>query len=396
MKFGGNQIGKIIGTGTIGNSSISINNVWLVDGLKHNLLSISQFCDNGYDVMFSKTNCTLVNKDDKSITFKGKRVENVYKINFSDLADQKVVCLLSMNDKKWVWHKRLGHANWRLISKISKLQLVKGLPNIDYHSDALCGACQKGKIVKSSFKSKDIVSTSRPLELLHIDLFGPVNTASLYGSKYGLVIVDDYSRWTWVKFIKSKDYACEVFSSFCTQIQSEKELKILKVRSDHGGEFENEPFELFCEKRGILHEFSSPRTPQQNGVVERKNRTLQEMTRTMIHENNLGKHFWAEAVNTSCYIQNRIYIRPMLEKTAYELFKERRPNISYFHQFGCTCYILNTKDYLKKFDAKAQRGIFLGYSERSKAYRVYNSETHCVEESTHVKFDDREPGSKTP
>jgi len=134
--------------------------------------------------MFGKTNCTVVNKDHNSIVFKGKRIENVHKINFSKLVDQKVICLLSVNDKKWVWHRRLGHANWRLISKRSKLQLVKGLPNIDYHSDKLCGACQKGKIVKSSFKTKDIVSTSRPLELLHIDLFGSVNTASLYGSKY--------------------------------------------------------------------------------------------------------------------------------------------------------------------------------------------------------------------
>jgi len=105
-----------------------------------------------------------------------------------------------MNDKKWVLHRRLGHAIWRLISKLSKLQLVKGLPNINYQSDALCGACQKGKIVKSSFKTKDIVSTSKPLELLHIALFGPANSASLYESKYGLVIVDDYSIWTWVKF----------------------------------------------------------------------------------------------------------------------------------------------------------------------------------------------------
>jgi len=131
--------------------------------------------------------------------------------------------------------------------------------------------------------------------------------------------------------------------------------------NSHGGKFENEPFEDFCEKPRIVHD---PRTPQQNGVVERKNRTLQEMARTMIHENNLAKHFWTEAVNTSCYVQNRIYIRPILEKTAYELFKERRPNISYFHQFGCNCYILNNKLYLKKFDAKAQRGISLGYSER--------------------------------
>jgi len=115
----------------------------------------------------------------------------------------------------------------------------------------------------------------------------------------------------------------------------------------------------------------------------------------MIHENKLAKHLWAEAVDTTCYIQNRIYIRHILEKTTYELFKGRRPNISYFHQFGCTCYILNNKLYLKKFDAKAQRGIFLGYSERSKAYKVYNSETLYVEESMHVKFDDKEPGSET-
>jgi len=146
VKFGGNQSGKIIGIGTIGNSSISINNVLLVDGLEHNLLSISQFCDNGYDVMFEKTNCTATNKDNKSIVFKGKRVENVNKFNFSELVDQKVICLLSMNDKKWVWHRRLGHANWRLISKLSKLKLVKGLPNIDYHSNALCGACREERL----------------------------------------------------------------------------------------------------------------------------------------------------------------------------------------------------------------------------------------------------------
>jgi len=199
-----------------------------------------------------------------------------------------------------------------------------------------------------------------------------------------LVIVDDYTRWSWVKFLKSKDDSYDVFSKFCIQVQSEKELKILKVRSDHGGEFENEPFDIFCEKHGVIYEFSSPRTPQQNGVIERKNRSLQS-----------GKTFLAEAVNTACYVQNRIYIRPLLNKTTYELFKGRKPNISYFHQFGCTCYILNNKVYLKKFDAKAQKGIFLGYSERSKTYRLYNSETLCVEESMHVKFDDKEPGDKT-
>ena len=157
---------------------------------------------------------------DKSVVFKGSTKGNVYKINFSDLADLKVVCLLSVNDEKWMWHRRLGHANWRLISKLSKQQLVKGLPDISYHSDSICGACQTGKIVKESFKLKNIVSTSRPLEWLHIDLFGPVSTASINGKKYGLVIVDDYNRWTWVKFLRTKDEAYEVFSTFCTQVQS--------------------------------------------------------------------------------------------------------------------------------------------------------------------------------
>ncbi|KAK2452140.1 putative mitochondrial protein [Trifolium repens] len=392
--FGGNQKGKIIGTGIVGNSSLSIKNVWLVDGLKHNLLSISQFCDSGFIVKFDKEACTVINDSDKSILFKGLRRGNVYKVNLSELTEQKIVCLLSLNDEKWVWHQRLGHANWRLISKLSKLKLVKGLPNLKYHSDALCGPCQIGKISKTSFKPKNIVSTSRPLELLHIDLFGPVSTASINGKKYGLVIVDDYSRWTWVKFLRVKDDAYDVFSIFCTQVQNEKGLKILKVRSDHGGEFENEPFATFCEDHGIVHEFSAPRTPQQNGVVERKNRSLQEMARTMMHETKLAKHFWAEAVNTACYIQNRIYIRPLLNQTTYELFKGRKPNISYFHQFGCTCYILNNKAYKRKFDAKACKGIFIGYSERSKAYRVYNSETNTVEESIHVRFDDKEPDSK--
>ncbi|KAK2435811.1 putative mitochondrial protein [Trifolium repens] len=392
--FGGNQKGKIIGTGIVGNSSLSINNVWLVDGLKHNLLSISQFCDSGFIVKFDKEACTVINDSDKSILFKGLRRGNVYKVNLSELTEQKIVCLLSLNDEKWVWHQRLGHANWRLISKLSKLKLVKGLPNLKYHSDALCGPCQIGKISKTSFKTKNIVSTSRPLELLHIDLFGPVSTASINGKKYGLVIVDDYSRWTWVKFLRVKDDAYDVFSIFCTQVQNEKGLKILKVRSDHGGEFENEPFATFCEDHGIVHEFSAPRTPQQNGVVERKNRSLQEMARTMMHETKLAKHFWAEAVNTACYIQNRIYIRPLLNLTTYELFKGRKPNISYFHQFGCTCYILSNKAYKRKFDAKACKGIFIGYSERSKAYRVYNSETNTVEESIHVRFDDKEPDSK--
>lgn len=185
-------------------------------GGKYNLLNITQFCDSGYEVLFDKNFCSVINECGKSILFKCKKKGNVYKINLSELTDKKVVCLMSVSYEKWVWNKRLGCSNQRLISKLSKLKLVKGLPNLDYHSDSLYGACQVGKINKTSFKSKNIVSTSRPLELFHIDLFGHVGTASINGKKCGLVIVDDYSMWTWVKFLRSKDESYDVFSIFCT------------------------------------------------------------------------------------------------------------------------------------------------------------------------------------
>src|SRR4051812_39401699 len=164
---------------------------------------------------------------------------------------------------------------------------------------------------------------------------------------------------------------------------------VVAIRSDHGGEFENHFFENYCDKHGIEHNFSAPRTPQQNGVVERKNRVLEELARTMLNESNLPKYFWADAISTACYVLNRIIIRPILNKTPYELLKGRKPNVSHLHVFGCKCFVLNNgKDNLGKFDAKADEGIFLGYSQSSKAYRVYNKRLLIVEESVHVSFDE--------
>ncbi|KAH9792990.1 Integrase catalytic domain-containing protein [Citrus sinensis] len=227
----------------------------------------------------------------------------------------------------------------------------------------------------------------------NVDLFGPSRYASLSGKYYAFVIVDDYSRYTWVLFLANKDDAIDVFRIFYKKVQNEKGYSITCIRSDHGGEFENHAFENFCNNLGIEHQFSSPRTPQQNEVVERKNRSIQEIGRTMLNENSLPKYFWAEAVNTACYVLNRVLIRPNLNKTPYELWKDRKPNIGYFKVFGCKCFVLNTKDNLGKFDLKSDVGIFLGYSNSSKAYRVYNKRTLIVEEFMHVTFDESNPSS---
>ncbi|GJW93847.1 retrovirus-related pol polyprotein from transposon TNT 1-94 [Tanacetum coccineum] len=171
---------------------------------------------------------------------------------------------------------------------------------------------------------------------------------------------------------------------------------IVSIRTDHGREFDNEvQFGEFCNANGITHNFSAPRTPQSNGVVERKNRTLQEMSRTMLNEQSLPQKFWCNAVDTSTYILNRILIRAILGKTPYELLKGRKPTLDYFRVFGSKCFILNTKDYLTKFDPKSYEGIFLGYSQNSKAYIILNKHTRKVKESLNVTFDETPPPSKT-
>ncbi|CAL9011462.1 unnamed protein product, partial [Prunus brigantina] len=235
------------------------------------------------------------------------------------------------------------------------------------------------------------MTTTRPLELIHMDLIGPIQTISLGGKKYILVVVDDYSRFTWVAFLKDKGETFIHFKSIVNKIQNEKERTVnslSRMRSDHGTEFDNSSFIEYCDELGIRHEFSSPITPQQNGVVERKNRVLIEMARVMLSGKSLPKFFWAEAVNTSCYVINRVYTRPNSDKTPYELWKAKKPNLKYFRVFGSLCYILRDREHLAKFDSKSDEGIFLGYSLNSRAFRVFNNRTKTMMESSNVVIDD--------
>ncbi|GKB00635.1 retrovirus-related pol polyprotein from transposon TNT 1-94 [Tanacetum coccineum] len=244
------------------------------------------------------------------------------------------------------------------ITKDGKV-IVRNLPKLKFDQHFF-DACKIRKQAHASHKAKNIVSMTRCLELLYMDLFGPSAIRSYGGNRYTLVIVDDYSR------------------------------------TDHGREFDNEvQFGEFCNSNGITHNFSAPRTPQSNGVVERKNRTLQEMSRTMLNEQSLPQKFWCNAIDTSTYILNRILIRAILGKTPYELLRGRKPTLDYFRVFGSKCFILNTKDYLTKFDPKSYEGVFLGYSQNSKAYIILNKHTRKVEESLNVTFDETPPPSKT-
>jgi transposase InsO family protein len=163
---------------------------------------------------------------------------------------------------------------------------------------------------------------------LHMDLFGMIAYISIGGSKYCLVIMDDYSRFTWVFFLQEKSQTQETLKGFLRWAQNKFELRIKKIRSNNGTEFKNSQIERFLEDEGIKHEFSSPYTPQQNGVVERKNRTLLDMARTMLDEYKTPDRFWAKAINTTCYSINRLYLHRILKKTSYELLTGKNPNVS--------------------------------------------------------------------
>ncbi|GJW56901.1 retrovirus-related pol polyprotein from transposon TNT 1-94 [Tanacetum coccineum] len=284
------------------------------------------------------------------------------------------------------------HGN--IIGKAIK-ELVRNLPKLKF-DQYFCDAYKMGKQAHASHKAKNVVSTTRCLELLHMDLFGPSAVQSYGGNHYTLVIVEDYSRYTWTRFLKDKAEAFDQFKIFSRKIQNQLGCSIVSIRTDHGREFDNEvQFGEFCNAKGITHNFSAPRTPQSNGVVERKNGTLQEMSRTMLNEQSLSQKFWCNAVDTSTYILNRILIRAILGKTPYEILRGRKPTLDYFRVFGSKCFILNTKDYLTKFDPKSYEGVFLGYFQNSKVYIILNKHTRKIEESLNVKFDETPPPSKT-
>ncbi|OAY43379.2 hypothetical protein MANES_08G063666v8 [Manihot esculenta] len=235
VTFGDNGKGKIVGIGKVGKENSPIlDKVLLVDGLKHNLLSVSQLCDKGCRVIFESKSCFVSRMSDNKILFVGERVENIYLIDLQAMTNQDMKCFVSISDNSWIWHRRLSHASMDLLKNLSKDELVDGLPKIKYEKDKVCDACQMGKQVKSSFKAINKVISSRTLQLLHMDLFGPTRVASLGGMHYGFVIVDDYSRYTWVVFLAHKDDCFDAFKSFTKKVQNEKGFQISSIRSDHG------------------------------------------------------------------------------------------------------------------------------------------------------------------
>nr|GEV81536.1 retrovirus-related Pol polyprotein from transposon TNT 1-94 [Tanacetum cinerariifolium] len=249
----------------------------------------------------------------------------------------------------------------------------------------------KGKQHRASCKTKPVSSVNQPLYRLHMDLFGPTFVKIPNKKSYCLVVTDDYSTFTWVFFLATKDETSPILKTFITGLENQLSLKVKVIRSDNGTEFKNNDLNQFFKMKGIKREFSVPKTPQQNGIAERKIRTLIEAARTILLDSLLPILFWAEAVNTACYVQNRVLVTKPHNKTPYGLLHGRTPSIGFMRPFGCLVTILNTLDSLGKFDGKVDEGFLVGYSISSKAFRVFNSRTRIVQETLHVNFLENKP-----
>nr|GEU72520.1 hypothetical protein [Tanacetum cinerariifolium] len=336
--FGGKSNGgKIFGKGKIKTGKLDFDDVYFIKELKFNLFSVSQMCDRKNSVLFSDTECLVLSPefklpDESQVLLRVPRENNMYNVNLKNIIPSgDLTCLFAkatINESNF-WHRRLCHINFKTLNKLVKGNLVRGLPTKVFENKNTCVACKKGKQHRASCKTKPVSSVDQPLFRLHVDIFGPTFVKSLNKTSYSLVIIDDYS--------------------------------------------------------------SVPRTSQQNGIAERKNRTLIKAARTMLADSLLLIPFWAEAANTACYVQNRVLVTKPHNKTPYVLLHGRIPSIGFMRHFGCPVTILNTLDSLGKFERKVDEGFLVGYSVNSKAFRVFNSRTRIVQETLHANFLENKP-----
>ncbi|GJY09310.1 putative ribonuclease H-like domain-containing protein [Tanacetum coccineum] len=247
-------------------------------------------CDKKNKVLFTDTECLVLSPDFKfpdenQILLRVPRQHNMYSFNLENIVPSRgLTCLIAKAtiDESNKWHKRLGHVDFKTLNKLLKGNLVRGLPSKIFQNDHTCVACQKGKQHKASCKAKLVSSISQALQLLHMDLFGPTSVRSINRKTYCLVITDDFSRFSWVFFLRTKDETSGILKEFIRQIENQLNQKVKTIRCDNGIEFKNRDIIEFCGSKRIKREYSNARTLQQNGVAERKNMTLIEAARTML------------------------------------------------------------------------------------------------------------------
>lgn len=285
------------------------------------------------------------------------------------------------------WHARLGHINTENMRSMFQRELVVGVPKINIEKE-LCGSCLLGKQTRQIFPQSTKYRATTVLELLHGDLCGPITPSTMSKNRYIFVLIDDCSRYMWTLLLKEKSETFSKFKRFKSLIELETGERIKTFRTDRGGEFVSQEFNSFCDNSGIKRHLTAPYMPQQNGVVERRNRTLLEMTRSMLKHMKLPNFLWGEAIRHATYLINRMATRSLKECTPYEALRHKKPNIEHIRVFGCISFARIETPHLKKLDDRSRMLVHLGTEPGSKAYRLYDPTNQKIVVSRDVKFDE--------
>ncbi|KAL5795724.1 hypothetical protein ACOSQ2_000544 [Xanthoceras sorbifolium] len=375
---------KIVGKGDIrlklpNGSTWKLQGVRHIPGLKRNLISIGQLDGEGYCTTFS--GCEWKITKGALVVARGKKCGTLYVT--SNL--ENIVAVADSDGKSNLWHQRLGHMS----EKGMKTLLSKGkLPDLKAVDVGLCEDCIFGKQKKVSFAKIGKIPKAEKLELVHTDVWGPSPVSSLSGSLYYVTFIDDSTRKVWVYFLKKKSEVFDTFRKWKAMVENETGLKIKRLRSDNGGEYRDSRFREFCANSGIKMEKTVPMTPQQNGVAERMNRTLNERARSMRLHAGLPKMLWAEAVNTAAYLINRGPSVPLDGGIPEEVWSGKEVNISHLRVFGCISYVHIDSAERSKLDGKSNKCVFVGYGGDEFGYRFWDYENRKIVRSRDVIFNE--------
>ena len=376
-------------------SSVTLNlhKVLYAPKLTKNLLSVPAMASMGAEVRFDKEKCVVV-KNGQEFVIGTLIDEKLYAVNTAEYAH---ISSTSSETSPQIWHHRFGHLNFNYIKQLSTKEMVQGM-NCDTKKSAKteCDACVVGKMAKKPFPAQSQSRATRPYEIVHSDVCGPLQVESKGGSKYMLTFTDDYSRYSTVYFLKSKSEVLPKFMEFVNFTEKNTGYQIKMIRSDNGGEYISTDFDSFCTKKGISRQFTSPYSPAQNGTAERLNRTIIESARSMLHQANLPLSFWAEACNTAVYLHNRSPTSALQDMTPFECLFGKKPDVSHLKVFGCVSYSYVPDSQRQKLDAKACKAIFVGYPTGVKGYKLYDlqkkkfivSRNVCFFEERFDHFDD--------
>lgn len=359
--------------------------VYYIPDLKINIISLGQATESGCDIRLRGGYLTMHDRHGKLLVKAERSRNRLYKVRMG-IKNTAILHLTEINESSR-WHARMGHINPEMLKSMFDRKLVQGILSVNFEKE-MCSSCLLGKQTRRVFPQATSYRASKILELIHGDLCGPITPSTIAGNRYIFVLIDDHSRYMWTILLKEKGDAFEKFKKFKRLVEQESGMNVQTFRTDRGGEFISQEFISFCDDSGIKRHLTAPYTPQQNGVVERRNRTLLEMTRSILKHMRMPNYLWGEAIRYSTYLLNIIGTRVLEDKTPYEVLRKKKPNIEHLRIFGCIGYAKIDKPHLRKLDDRLRMLVHLGTEPGSKAYRLLDPQKRKIVISRDVVFDE--------